>query len=352
MKIVGSPNRAALQTKTQRLDSGFMGDLKTGCIPLSGGYVLKFISGKYQGGEFPLEMETEIVIGRSSDLDMVLVEDMVSRKHARITSFSGNLEIEDFGSTNGTFVNGERITKARLKEGDRILVGTNIIKLVHRDSMDSDTGSGPSYQPGPSGPARPTMPPRPGHGQTHQTMIGSITGLIDEVPLPDLLQLFSTSKKSGVLVIMNPNEDIGKVFLRTGRVYFTSINDEKDISPYKAFYRLMSWRSGTFSLEQPSDETFENEMNESIEGLMMEGMRILDEIHNLGPDVPDSSALLAIQTPLLSPLRELSAEQLDVFQLVYNYSKYSTVLNRSEHTDLDTTRHLLHLIRKEYVRVA
>ena len=65
------------------------------------GYVLKFISGKYQGGEFPLEMETEIIIGRSSELDMVLVEDMVSRRHARITSFHGNLMIEDFGSTNG-----------------------------------------------------------------------------------------------------------------------------------------------------------------------------------------------------------------------------------------------------------
>jgi hypothetical protein len=51
------------------------------------GYVLKFISGKYQGGEFPLEMDREILIGRGSDLDMVLVEDMVSRRHARITSF-------------------------------------------------------------------------------------------------------------------------------------------------------------------------------------------------------------------------------------------------------------------------
>ena len=110
-----------------------------------GGYVLKFISGKYQGGEFPLEMDSEIVIGRSSDLDMVLVEDMVSRRHARITSYNGELAIEDFGSTNGTFVNGERVNKARLKEGDRILVGTNIIKLVHRDNLDREiTGMPPT----------------------------------------------------------------------------------------------------------------------------------------------------------------------------------------------------------------
>ncbi|MEM1347283.1 MAG: hypothetical protein AAGI01_01920, partial [Myxococcota bacterium] len=93
-------------------------------------------------------------------------------------------------------------------------------------------------------------------------------------------------------------------------------------------------------------------INESVEGLMMEGMRILDEIQNLGPDVPDSSALLAVQTPLLSSLKELSPEQLDIFQLVFNHSKYSAVLNRSEHADLETTRHLLHLIRNEYVRVS
>lgn len=36
-------------------------------------FALRFISGKYQGGEFPLPPEREIVIGRSSDLDMVLV---------------------------------------------------------------------------------------------------------------------------------------------------------------------------------------------------------------------------------------------------------------------------------------
>ena len=42
------------------------------------GYALRFISGKYQGGEFPLPVNREIVVGRSSELDMVLVEDMVS----------------------------------------------------------------------------------------------------------------------------------------------------------------------------------------------------------------------------------------------------------------------------------
>src|SRR6185503_2203486 len=92
---------------------------------------LRFISGKYQGGEFPVENNREIVVGRSSDLDLVLVEEMVSRKHARLKLIEGAIEIEDLGSTNGTFVNGERINQARLKEGDRILIGSNILKVVN-----------------------------------------------------------------------------------------------------------------------------------------------------------------------------------------------------------------------------
>src|SRR5687767_11582865 len=91
---------------------------------------LRFISGKYQGGEFPIEENRAIIVGRSSDLDMVLVEEMVSRKHAKIEMREGAIQIEDLGSTNGTFVNGERIVKSRLKEGDRVLIGSNILKVI------------------------------------------------------------------------------------------------------------------------------------------------------------------------------------------------------------------------------
>src|SRR6266852_3778248 len=106
--------------------------------PGSKAYALKFISGKYQGGEFPLKMDRQVIIGRSNDLDMVLVEDMVSRKHAKITISGGKITIEDLGSTNGTFVNGEKVKQARLKEGDRILIGTSILKLVHQGENAAD----------------------------------------------------------------------------------------------------------------------------------------------------------------------------------------------------------------------
>ncbi len=105
-------------------------------------------------------------MGRSSDLDMVLVEDMVSRRHARIACTEQSIVIEDLGSTNGTFVNGEKIKKTTLKEGDRVLIGTSILKVVSTD-------------PG-APPARKRMDePSLRSGQTR-----SMSGSIDEIPLP------------------------------------------------------------------------------------------------------------------------------------------------------------------------
>src|SRR5688500_199401 len=176
---------------------------------------LRFISGKYQGGEFPMVPNKEIVVGRSSDLDMVLVEEMVSRKHARIAYENDAVVIEDLGSTNGTFVNGEKIKRAQLKEGDRVLIGTSILKVIVMDNSSHEQGR-PTLEVVAA--ARRTSSPR--------TMSGSI----DEVPLPDLLQLFSTSKKSGALVIRT-EEDIGRIFLQKGIIYYATINDLSDLPP-------------------------------------------------------------------------------------------------------------------------
>src|SRR5438132_13579849 len=93
-------------------------------------WAIRFISGKYQGSEFPLEAEKELVVGRASNTDMVLMEDMVSRKHAKITVAGEDVVIQDLGSTNGTFVNGEKVKRAKLKDGDRVLIGPSILKLV------------------------------------------------------------------------------------------------------------------------------------------------------------------------------------------------------------------------------
>src|SRR6266480_2440234 len=70
-------------------------------------------------------------IGRSSMNDLPIADKMLSRQHARILrDGDGGLMIEDLGSRNGSFVNGERLVSTRpLKSGDRITVGGVTLKV-------------------------------------------------------------------------------------------------------------------------------------------------------------------------------------------------------------------------------
>jgi hypothetical protein len=312
----------------------------TSPAPRSGGrsFVLRFISGKYQGGEFPLAADRQILVGRSSDLEMVLVEDMVSRKHARISVTGDQIWIEDLNSTNGTFVNGEKIQRTRLKEGDRVLIGTSILKVISGDAP-RDGSDVKREQLESVALARRT-------GQT-RTMSGSI----EEVPLPDLMQLFGTSKKSGVLVIRT-DDDVGRIYLKKGNVAYAIINDLDDVQPMKSLYRMLTWQKGLFDLDPPDEREFPGEMNISVQQMLMEGMRQLDEFNRIRDELPGLSARISVPSPLIPPLRELKPQELDVLQLAHNYATFEAVLNKSLATDLETAEIVLKLIKSSYLHAS
>jgi pSer/pThr/pTyr-binding forkhead associated (FHA) protein len=62
-------------------------------------------------------------VGRAARADFVLDAGMVSRIHCRLTAGAQQLEVLDLDSTNGTFVNGARVDRAVLKDGDRLGIG-------------------------------------------------------------------------------------------------------------------------------------------------------------------------------------------------------------------------------------
>ena len=63
-------------------------------------------------------------MGRATRADFVVDTPLVSRVHCRFTlSESDELEVEDLGSTNGTLVNGQKVAKAVLHDGDTVTVG-------------------------------------------------------------------------------------------------------------------------------------------------------------------------------------------------------------------------------------
>ena len=305
---------------------------------MSTGFALKFISGKYQGGEFPLKADKQIVIGRSSELDMVLVEDMVSRKHAKITLAGGKITIEDLGSTNGTFVNGEKVKTARLKEGDRILVGTSILKLVRQGANVPELDDAVVKQ---------KLEEVAAVQSAKQTKT-AMTGKLEEVPLPDLLQLFHTSKKNGVLAVSNEHD--GKIYLRQGKVYYCSIDDNHDLGPQKSFNRIITWEQGDFELRPPDPQEFMVELDTSTEALLMDALRQLDEMKRIQSQLPAITSSLTLAMPLAANLRDLKPEELDVLQLVHNYGSFNGVLDHSPQDDLQVAEIMVELIKKDYVR--
>jgi pSer/pThr/pTyr-binding forkhead associated (FHA) protein len=62
-------------------------------------------------------------VGRAPRADFVVDAPLVSRLHCRLTLQTEGLLVEDLESTNGTFVNGERVTKLLLRAGDALKVG-------------------------------------------------------------------------------------------------------------------------------------------------------------------------------------------------------------------------------------
>ena len=117
-----------------------------------------------------LDLADELVIGRRAEGDGRLGDDpRLSRRHARIArSASGEVTIEDLGSANGTFVNGERVRDRRvLTVGDVIRIGSTIMELaaaeVAPESLAEPVAPEPPAEPVAASrrPHRPAPPPPP-----------------------------------------------------------------------------------------------------------------------------------------------------------------------------------------------
>jgi hypothetical protein len=93
-------------------------------------------SGPTPGAAFTLEGD-QLTIGRDSTNEIVINDAEVSRRHARLTFQGGKYVLEDLGSTNGTFVNGQRLAGPRvLKPGEVVSFGEQIVLVFEVTNID------------------------------------------------------------------------------------------------------------------------------------------------------------------------------------------------------------------------
>jgi hypothetical protein len=118
-------------------------------------------SGPTPGAAFTLEGD-QLTIGRDSMNEIVINDAEVSRRHARLTFQGGKYVLEDLGSTNGTFVNGQRLAGPRvLKPGEVVSFGEQIVLVFEATTIDPGaTVVSPRAAAVPSV-SRPVAPPPP-----------------------------------------------------------------------------------------------------------------------------------------------------------------------------------------------
>lgn len=116
--------------------------------------------GPTPGAIFSLEGD-QLTVGRDSTNEVAINDAEVSRRHARLTFQGGKYVLEDLGSTNGTFVNGQRLSGPRvLKPGEVVSFGEQIVLVF--EVVTSDPGAtmvSPRAAAIPA--ARPVAPPPP-----------------------------------------------------------------------------------------------------------------------------------------------------------------------------------------------
>ncbi|MCE9624519.1 MAG: FHA domain-containing protein [Deltaproteobacteria bacterium] len=80
------------------------------------------------------DTKQEVVIGRDSNADLIIDENVISRLHVKMERKWGGIVIVDLQSKNGTFVNNDRVEEKLLRDGDKIMLGT--VKLLYRNPKD------------------------------------------------------------------------------------------------------------------------------------------------------------------------------------------------------------------------
>ncbi|AXA35347.1 MAG: hypothetical protein KatS3mg130_0769 [Candidatus Sumerlaea sp.] len=107
----------------------------------------KFVvkEGPASGQEIPFPGE-HFTIGRSEECEVIIADPNVSRQHAQVIARDGSAMLVDLNSSNGTFVNGNPISKVFLMDGDEIRVGETVLIYVETSIRDAVLPSGMSQR--------------------------------------------------------------------------------------------------------------------------------------------------------------------------------------------------------------
>jgi pSer/pThr/pTyr-binding forkhead associated (FHA) protein len=200
-----------------------------------------------------------VLLGRSRGCDLALRSPDASRRHAEIALAGSDWMLRDLDSTNGTFVNGERVTERALRPGDRIEIGSDAITFCEVGvEVASQDGTA-------SGEAQTMMVERPVPGESFQ-------GDLAEIPPFAVLQILEMGRKTGCLHV-ETEDGAGSIWLATGSPVHAATRLQRG---FDAAVSVVHAASGRFRFESGA-QAAERTIQASVTELLLEASRLVDE---------------------------------------------------------------------------
>jgi CheY-like chemotaxis protein len=178
-----------------------------------------------------------------------------------------------------------------------------------------------------------------------------VAGKLNQVALPELIELFHVNRKSGVIELREGGgrrAASGRIELCDGDVVQARIGS---VEGEKALYRLLAWRRGSFAFREQAVARERGPIERPTRALLREAQRQAEEWQRLGGELPAPHARVALKvarSSLPSVLHPLTQEVLLVLELS---SRVSEVLDRCSFPDYQVLRTLHTLIRRGMVEL-
>ena len=202
-----------------------------------------------------------VVLGRSRSCDLRLPDADTSRRHAEIVCENDTALLRDLGSTNGTRVNGAKVTQHTLKPGDRIQIGGNSVVYCRVDANLAERGGDAELS----------------DANTHlfeaeaPSGAAAFRGDLAEIPPFAVVQILELGHKSGVLSV--DGDVAGRLWLANGDPIHA---ETKGLIGFDAAVQLCNATAGSFRFE-PQLELPNPTIQASATQLLLESARALDE---------------------------------------------------------------------------
>ncbi|MBX3469056.1 MAG: FHA domain-containing protein [Planctomycetes bacterium] len=208
----------------------------------------------------PLGAKPLLTIGRHHDCDLVLPHKEVSRRHAVVKVRGSAIVFEDEGSSNGSFVNGQRVSHTTLRLGDVVTIGPYEVELKSTDDMAakderSETKTNLELT-----------------SVSRLSPLAAMTGKLQEVPLAEVLQGIEFNQKTGTLTVSADRQQ-GVLVVAEGEPQFARWGD---LTGDEAVLRMLTLVRGRFAFVGEA-EPGERTMRSTLTGLLLEASRRIDE---------------------------------------------------------------------------